>query len=171
MDRKALRQFQIDFYGLANKEHNYRFELDSELLGLFEQDIVKSGKGGCNLRLEKSETMIVLHFDIDATVELVCDVSLRPFDHEIKTIHEIMVKFGDEPTELSDEVIVLQWDTKSINVAEYIYEFLLLGIPMKKVHPELEAERPDLLYVSKGEEEEEQAIDPRWEALKKLKEK
>jgi len=168
MDKKELRKFNIDIYGLSLKQHEYQFEFGNELFNLFEQDIVTSGSGVCNLLLDKSETMIVLDFDVEAKVELTCDVSLKAFDQKIATKKQIMVKFGEEATELDDDVVVMVWDTKTMNVAEYIYQFLLLEIPLKKVHPDLDSDRPDILYVSEAEEKEEE-VDPRWEALKKLK--
>ncbi len=170
MSKREFRDFKVDIYGLSNKAHDYHFEIDNSLFHLFEQDIVTSGSGTCDMVLEKSETMITLTFRIEAKVVLTCDVTLKPFDHQIGTEREMLIKFGEEEQELSDEIVVVPWDTKSINVAEYVYQFLLLEIPMKKVHPDLEKDRPDVLYVSEAEEpEEKEPIDPRWEALKKLK--
>jgi uncharacterized metal-binding protein YceD (DUF177 family) len=79
-------------------------------------------------------------------------------------------------------------DTPSINVAQLIYEFILLALPAKKIHPdhrnELDDEEVEAegLYVyidgegeadwedsEEGEEEEDQPVDPRWEMLKNLK--
>jgi len=171
MDKKEFRRFNIDIYGLSYRAHEYHFSSLESLFSLFEQDIVSSGSGECIMFLDKSETMITLNFDIQARVELTCDVTLKPFEHPINAQKQLMIKFGDEPSELSDDVIVIAWDTKTINVAEYIYQFMLLEIPLKRTHPDLEADRPDILYVSETEPEETEKdeIDPRWEALKKLK--
>lgn len=171
MEKKAFRAFEISIFNLSNKAHEYRFPIDEGLFELFEQNIVERGEGECKLTLTRSETMMTLNFVIEAKVELICDISVQPFWHEIKEEKDIMVKFGEEEQELSEDVIVIPWDTQIFNVAEYIYQFLLLSIPMKKIHPDLkDEERPDIAYTSgEVEEKEESTMDPRWAALKNLK--
>ena len=172
MDKKAFRAFEISIFNLSNKEHEYRFPINSGLFDLFEQQIVERAEGECVLTLTRSETMMSLHFVLTAKVELICDISVKPFWHELKEEKDILVKFGEEEQELSEEVIVIPWDTQIFNVAEYIYQFVLLSIPMKKIHPDLEdEERPDIAYTSGEAEEAEEAqpMDPRWAALKNLK--
>jgi uncharacterized metal-binding protein YceD (DUF177 family) len=67
-------------------------------------------------------------------------------------------------------------------VAQYIYEFIGLAVPMKKIHPRLAAEQYEeteegiLVYRSAGEadgaegddESEGDDVDPRWQILKNL---
>jgi len=75
-------------------------------------------------------------------------------------------------------------DTPKVNVAQLIYEFILLALPAKKIHPdhrnELDDEEDDLdgLYVyidsekeSEESEDEDINVDPRWEKLKNLNKK
>ena len=173
MDKKAFRKFEISIFNLSNKVHEYRFPINETLIGLFEQSIAERGEGNCEVTLTRSETMMTLHFNLKARVELICDISVKPFWHDIAVEKDIMVKFGEEKAELSEDVIVIPWDTQFFNVAEYIYQFLLLSIPMKRIHPDIkDEERPDIVYSSTEREQEEkrdEAIDPRWAALKHLK--
>ena len=76
--------------------------------------------------------------------------------------------------ELSDEISTIDMGMQILNVSGYIYEFVSLEIPMKKVHPRLRGqERADLVYKdetpSLNDQEQENKIDPRWEVLKKIK--
>ena len=173
MDKKAFRSFEISIFNLSNKVHKYRFPINETLFSLFEQSIAERAEGTCEVTLTRSETMMTLHFNINAKVELICDISVKPFWHEIKVEKDIMVKFGEEDEELSEDVIVIHRDTQFFNVAEYIYQFLLLSVPMKRIHPDIkDEERPDIVYSSgepEQEETEEEKIDPRWAALKNLK--
>jgi uncharacterized metal-binding protein YceD (DUF177 family) len=89
--------------------------------------------------------------------------------------------------EISEDVFMITKDTSSINVAQLIYEFILLAIPAKKIHPDYMDEMDDdefdsegsLVYLSKETEEAEaedeqigdKPADPRWEILNKLKKK
>lgn len=78
-------------------------------------------------------------------------------------------------------------DTPSINVAQLIYEFILLGLPAKKIHPDYKNELDDeddfdteggFIFLDDesdetedSNEEESKPVDPRWEQLLKLKNK
>lgn len=172
---KGLRDFQIDIFNLSLKLHEFEFSIDDRLFSIHEQDLVKKGSGTCKLELEKSATMMTLRFHIEVDVELTCDRSLDPFDYPIKADEQVIIKFGEDNYALSEDVLVIRNDTPSINVSELIYEFIMLAIPMKKLHPRYEAdeeEDPDLIYTSSAEEdtsESDEEVDPRWEALKKLK--
>ena len=173
---KGLRDFQIDIFRLSHKLHEFEFNIDDRLFSQFEHSIVEHGKGKCYLELTKSETMMTLNFRIDAFVELICDRSLDSFDYPIKIDEKVIIKFGEDNYSLSEDVLVIKQDTASINIGEFIYEFITLAVPLKKLHPRFEDEleeddEPEMIYTSQDEEEtdDSQETDPRWEALKKLK--
>lgn len=171
---KGLREFQIDIFSLSNKLHEFEFEITGKLFSLYENSLIEKGEGICKLSLLKSETMMTLHFAIDAKVELICDRSLDTFWYPVRLEEEVIIKFGDGDYALSDDVLVIKSDTSSINVGDYIYEFISLAVPMKKLHPRYgdEEDQPEIIYSSnddEGEEGSKENTDPRWEALKKLK--
>lgn len=174
MRMNGLREFQIDIFNLSLKQHEFEFEIDNRLFGIHEQNIVEKGSGRCKLELDKSATMMTLRFHIEVSVELTCDRSLDQFDYPIEVDEQVIIKFGEDNYTLSEDVLVIKNDTANINISEYIYEFIMLAIPMKKLHPryeETEDEENSLIYTSESEEtsEESEEVDPRWEALKKLK--
>ncbi len=87
-------------------------------------------------------------------------------------------KYGEEFKELSEEIIQIPFDTQKLNVAQYIYEFIGVQVPMKKLHPKFRKEEEDedddtntkLIYKSDLLEDEDTFnTDPRWDALKKIK--
>ncbi len=85
-----------------------------------------------------------------------------------------MFKYGPEPTELSDEIVVITRDQDQLELGQYMYEFISLEIPIKKLHPKFRDEEDNneegkIVYKSKSEDGDDGQIDPRWEKLKKLK--
>jgi uncharacterized metal-binding protein YceD (DUF177 family) len=92
---------------------------------------------------------------------------------------KVIFKYGEEPQEISDEIVIITRDEDSIDLGQFMYEFMVLSIPIKKIHPDLlsldENEDDDsevkMVYSTSTEKEEkkEEDIDPRWETLKKLK--
>jgi uncharacterized metal-binding protein YceD (DUF177 family) len=185
-DVKELQKYDIDIFKLSDKQHVYTFESDDTFFALFEQGLVKKGEFKTRLLLDKSPTMLVLQFQTDGWVELICDRTLEPFQHPIQISQQLIMKYGEENKELTDEIEIITRDTQRINVAHYIFEFIGLSLPMKKLHPslhnkpaEVETEEGILVYRSEesaGADETENApdedtkIDPRWQALRKLKE-
>lgn len=171
---KGRREYQIDIFNLSNQLHEFEFGIDNALLSMTENSVLTRGKGICKLQLQKSETMMTLHFSIDVEVELTCDRSLDEYSHPMNIEEDYIIKFGEVDDDSHEEYTIIRKDTPSIYVDSLIYEFISLSVPMKKLHPRYEGqETPDLIYSSQESEEEktEEVVDPRWEALKKLKDK
>ncbi len=179
-----LKQYEIPILKLENKRHEYEFAGDDAFFGAMEQELIEHGRFRATLILDKTETMLHLTFRIRGSYTLVCDRSLDPFEEPFDTTQKLILKYGDQPQEVSDEIEIIRWDTPVVNVARYLFEFISLTVPMKKLHPrfrqeeegEEEAETEGkLVYSSKGEPDEEAdekpAVDPRWEALNQLKNK
>ena len=176
---KGLKQFDIHIFKLTIGTHDYQFKITDEFFELFENEMVEQGNLDVNISLSKSETMIEMDFDIKGTVVLECDRSLDHFDFAIDALKTMRYRLGDEHQELSDELMVIPKDSQLINIASLLFEFIGLEIPMKKLHPRFQDEEDDdpdeellAIYTSEEDDEsedQEETVDPRWEALKKLK--
>ncbi|MBD2754844.1 YceD family protein [Spirosoma validum] len=176
----ALRAYDIHIVGLENKRYEYDFTSDDAFFVALEQDLIQKGNIQTHLLLEKSETMIRLDFHITGTVEQICDRSLDEYDEPVDTRQTMLLKFGDHNEELSDEIELIERNTATINVARYIFEFISLSLPMKRLHPRFRNEEDEdddsptgkLIYRSDAEtnddEDGQSTIDPRWAALRKL---
>ena len=179
---KPLAQYDIDIQGLKFKEHFYEFESQSAFFEALEQDLIQTGQFKTTLRLEKSSTMLVLDFQIIGQIELVCDRSLEEFEEPVDLTERLIMKFGDHDEELSDEILLIRHETVRINVAQTIFDYIALSLPMKRLHPRFRNEEGNdedgtLVFSSETNFENEQVpdvepktmADPRWEALQKLK--
>ena len=179
---KTLAQYDIDIQGLKFKEHFYEFEAETAFFEALEQDLIQTGQFKTTLRLEKSSTMLVLDFHIVGQVELICDRSLEEFQEPIDLTERLIMKFGDHNEELSDEILLIRHETVRINVAQTIFDYIALSLPMKRLHPSFRNEESNdeegkLVFSSEMNVETEQTpdaepkttADPRWEALQKLK--
>jgi uncharacterized metal-binding protein YceD (DUF177 family) len=173
----GLSKYCIDIINLKNQEYQYEFKIDPSFFGQFEESEIKKGSLNCFIALYKTESFIETNFHIQGQVELECDRSLEKFDHAINSKRRLVFKFGEEDREIDDEVELISRNRQKIDMSQYIYEFISMDIPMKKLHPKYNNESQDedqqLFYSSiddgsqaKNNEEE---IDPRWEILKKLK--
>lgn len=175
MSSKYLRSFDIDIFKLANKEHEYDFVFDDRLFEAFEFSGVKRGKGKVEVSLNKSDTMISLNFSIEGDLRLICDRSLDEFDYPLSLMETILLKYGEHEEELGDNLFMIQKDTQTINMAQFLHESISLAIPMKKLHPKFEEDEDASaqVFIYSSEEKEEiknnDETDPRWDILKKLR--
>lgn len=175
---EELKKYNIDIFSLAEKEHVYHYASGSEFFREFPQDLIEKGKFEADLVLDKSPTMLRLDFHIKGVIGQVCDRTLEEYEEEVGTENRIFLKFGDRDEELTDEIEMIQRNTARINVARYIYDFIALALPVKKLHPRLRSEEEGdgadevLVYGQPGADDTAGSeVDPRWEALKSIKQK
>jgi uncharacterized metal-binding protein YceD (DUF177 family) len=169
--------YRINIVGLSNKIHQFEYEIGDEFFARFGSDLISRGSFRVDVEVNKHETFLEVTFDIEGNAVLVCDRSLEEFEYPIKTKNMMVFKYGDEDREITEEVVMIQRDTPSLELGQLIYEFISLAVPMKRLHPrfasEQDSDSPEegkIVYTSAEEKNnKEEEVDPRWEKLKKLK--
>lgn len=162
------RDFAINFSGLSLGSHDFTFELNDAFLQLFEYTEHQHLRATCTVVLVKHNTFLELSFETKGSVEVICDRSGEPFEQKIENAFLLMVKFGDAYNDEDDETLILPQGEYQLNVAQYLYELIVLAIPQKNIHPDVKSGKikVDVLPEPKATIEEE--IDPRWDKLKDL---
>ncbi len=174
---KEFKEFNIPFLGLKQGNHQFKFEIDNSFFEAFEFAEFNQSNVEVNLQLHKASSMLELHFSSQGNVNVNCDVTNEPYNQIINGSLDIVVKFGDEYNDEDDEILILPHGEHQINVAQYIYEMIVLSVPAKRVHPGIADGTLQSDILTKLEElgvkdsesiEEIKETDPRWDALKKL---
>ena len=115
-----------------------------------------------------------LNFYAKGQVTVPCDITTELFDLAVDTDFTLVVKFGTEENHDNDEILILPHGYHEIQVAQYIYEMIVLSVPQKKVHPGIEdgTLKSEILEKLKNLEPQQKSpsndIDPRWDKLKEL---
>jgi uncharacterized protein len=169
-------KYDIAFKGLVEGLHDFEFQIDDSFFEHFEESLVDSGEAKINVVLEKRSAFLKLHFNIKGWVELVCDRCLENYRQKIKLKTEMFVKFGETEFEEGENVIWILPEEHYLNLAQLIYEYTMLSIPLRHIHPKNKnGERgcnKEMLKKLKNymhsESEDETPVDPRWDALKEL---
>ena len=170
-------KYDIEFKGLAEGLHNFEFQIDDLFFEHFEGSLVDSGEVKIDVTLEKRSAFLKLHFTIKGWVEQMCDRCLDNYRQKIKQKTEMFVKFGETDSEDGDNVIWILPEEHHINLAQLIYEFTMLSIPLRHIHPKnkngVRDCNKEMLKKLKNhmhsEDEEKSPVDPRWDALRKLR--
>ena len=169
------KEFIIPFSGLKQGKHEFEYTIENKFFESFEYDEFNGANIKLDVTLNKMSTMMELEMKARGTVNVNCDLTSEPYDQKIKADLELVVKFGDEYNNDNDEILIIPHSEYQINIAQYVYEMLVLSVPLKKVHPgvldgTLKSEVLDKLeeLQPKDTKENKEDIDPRWDALKKL---
>jgi uncharacterized metal-binding protein YceD (DUF177 family) len=165
--------YLISFKGLKLGEHHLDYEIDKKFFESFTYDDYLDSNIHVDLKLIKKPTLMELFFSVKGDVLVNCDVSGEEFQQPIKGSLEIIVKFGNKFNNDDDVVLILPHESHSLDVAQYIYETIILSTPIKRVHPgvldgSLKSEVIDKLKELKENKLKENKIDPRWDKLKGL---
>ena len=164
----------IPVSGLALGSHSFQYEIDDDFFAGMDYSEVQQGRVDVKLDIDRQETMLTLHFDLKGSVRVPCDRCADEFDLPIESSQDFFLKLGTENAEESDDVAVVSAELSEYDIRPLVYEYIILAIPMHRVHPEGEC-NPEVLAMLNAEAEvpaEEEAsddIDPRWAALKDIK--
>ena len=131
----------------------------------------------------KSENTYRLEISCHGTVTVACDRCLDALDLPVEESYCLNVEqMGTELDDTGDELLIVPSDWRELDVAPIVRDTVLLAIPMMHCHESEDDCNIDMLNVLDGHrvetvpdgeeapESETTGTDPRWEALKKLKE-
>lgn len=172
-----LRTFDIAFVGLSVGKHIFTYEIDSKFFDNFDESPVGEGDIYVHLTFEKRERLFVLDFFIDGSLGVECDRCLDPFNLQVTANPQMICKFTGEDSSSDREdpnVLIIAPEDDKINIAQHLYEFIILQIPMKKTCEmdrmgEKECNPKMMARLEENKVDEDDRIDPRWNKLKDIK--
>ena len=175
---KNTKEYLIPFIGLKLGKHHFEYQISNAFFEIFDYNEYQDSNIKVNVVLEKKSTLLELSFKHKGFVKVPCDLTSEDFDMPIKGKMKLIVRFGEEFNNDNEELLILPHGEFEIDIAQYIYEMIVLSVPLRRVHPgikdgSLQTEaltKLNELAVKeiKEENKEEENIDPRWDKLKQL---
>ena len=172
---KAGREFVIPFGGLSAGIHHFEFEIKDKFFTYFEGSEIDNGKFNVDLELNKQSSMLALKFNIKGSTMVMCDRCSDEFEMMVEGEQRLIIKLGDDDFGDNDEIISVPAAENEYDVSGNIYEYIILSLPQRRVHPDKKGKNSCNKAVLKKleeialKEEEEKKTDPRWDKLKDLK--
>ncbi len=182
--------YNIPLKNLSPGVHTYEYELDRKFFEAIDGDEVRKGDVSVILNVRKTSSTFEFNFEIEGVIKVPCTRCLDDMDLGVDTKSRLIVKFGSEYSEESDEIVIIPEDEGEINIAWFLYEFIALTIPIKHTHPPGECNRvvsskynkhravsadddeddsdEFISEDSETQEEDTPQNDPRWDALRGL---
>lgn len=174
---KPLKEFTIPFVGLKVGKHHFNYEIQKPFFEYFEYEDFNNVNVKVDLLLEKKSTLLELHFEISGFVNVNCDLTNEPYNQTLENAFDLVVNFGEAYNDENIDILIIPHGTYEINIQQYIYELIVLAVPIKRIHPGVEDGTLDSEILEKleqlspklkKEKNKEEDIDPRWNTLKKL---
>lgn len=179
--------YYVQLKSLTADSQVLEFDLNDGFFQKIDSPEVKRGKVSAKVTVKKMSEAFELTFNLDGFVMVPCNRCLDDMEQAIAYKDRLLVKFGDKFSEEDEVVIIPEYEGK-INIAWFLYEFIVLNIPIKHVHLPGECNKNMVTKLKKhitrqkdddedssfdfDEDEEttndDSSIDPRWEGLKNI---
>ena len=171
----SLEPFKIDLKGLEDGLTRLDLSLDDTFFAALEAEEVRRGHADVELMIQRTaERYFELHFHITGEVTVLCDRCLDDMPQAVDAEHKLVVKFGEEYSE-EDDLVVVPEDDGVLDTSWFIYEIIVLNIPIKHVHAPGKCNRAMIQMLEEHSAARssdgvvKHDIDPRWSGLLKIK--
>jgi uncharacterized metal-binding protein YceD (DUF177 family) len=175
----SKREFEIPFVGLKPGIHAFEYNITEKFFEPYQQQDFKNVVANIKLTLDKKQGFMLLKFEIGGSVEVNCDRCGNDLPIDLWDEFNIVVKLVDDPDimnsqEEDPDVYYISRGESHLHMADWIYEFVNLSIPMQKMckpeeigGPHCNKEVLDML--KKMDEENQREGNPIWKGLEKFK--
>ncbi len=126
-------KYKVELSGMQADSAEYEFTLDNQFFMDLDELEVQKGKLVVSLEVKKAADVFLLDFRIDGIVIVPCDRCLDEMELPIFSTDRLKVKMGTGFAE-EDDVVFVSEEEGCIDVAWFIYEFIVLHIPIKHIH-------------------------------------
>ena len=141
------RAFEIAFVGLKPGVHQFNYELNDQFfIEKGAQDFVNATTN-VKLSLEKNTGFMLLKFEVGGKADVTCDRCGNSLTMDLWDEFKMLVKLVDDPAEMNEQeedadVFYISKSESHINVSDWIYEFVMLSIPLQRMCSEEEMGGP-----------------------------
>lgn len=125
--------YNVVLRDISNETRVFEYDLDNAYFNKIDSPEIQKGNIKAKVSVHKKVSTYELQFLIEGAVIIPCD---RCLDNMVQPIHykeKLLVKFGSTFSE-EDEIVIVPESEGAINIAWFLYEFIVLNIPMKHVH-------------------------------------
>lgn len=172
----AKKEYKIQFAGLSAGEHEFEFHINNKFFESLDYSEIKQGDIAVKVNLLKQSTMMVLQFDINGTVHLNCDRCMEDFNFPLTGNYQLIIKVGGSDSgDENDDIITIAANEHELDLTQYLYEYIILSLPIKRVHPDdnkgnstCNKEMIEKLKKYLIDNEQSEETDPRWNQLKDI---
>jgi len=177
---KNSRVFEIAWQGLKLGEHELIFDLDDKfLMWKYPETEYKQLNVQIKVTFDKQVNFFMFHFNIAGSLIVPCDRCGEEFELSLWDEFDLLVKLNDvedeDQIEEEADVVFISRSETVLDISDWLYEFLMLSIPLQKIHPQdakgNDTCNPDVLAFLKQSAEalEQENKNTIWKGLDSIK--
>lgn len=173
------REYEIAFVGLKQGMHLFEYRIEDKFFVPYGEQDFENCNANIKLSLDKNNGFMLLKFDVDGELNVACDRCGNTLPTQLWDEFNIIVKMVDDPEmmngqEEDPDVHYIGRGESHLHLADWIYEFINLSIPLQKMCKEEEMGGPKcntevLEKLRKMEEEVQKDSNTVWKGLDKFK--
>ena len=138
------QEYIIDYKTLESGTYEFDYHIDKNFFSMFDEPLAQDGNADVHAAMRATSAGLSIRLDISGTLQVECDRCLETFDMPIDASYDLVVKYGDKTTPLdeADDVITIGDDDDFLDLSQHIYEYVVLSLPARRVHPDLPDGQP-----------------------------
>ncbi len=170
--------YRVSFKQLNLGVNRLNFLIGDDFFKKFEYTELSKGNINIECNIDYQVSSVSFNFIITGEVEVQCDICLEYFLYKIDSKEDLFIRFsdrleGDEEFFEGDNKITLPKSQDFIDLDKHFYDFIVLSLPIKKVHPlDKNGNRtcnPEILKkLEEYKPKQKLNDDPKWDEIKKL---
>ena len=172
------REYDIAFVGLKPGLHEYQYEVDDKFFQEYKLADFSNCRARIKLTLEKNTSFMMLKFEVGGIVDVVCDRCGNSLGMDLWDEFNMVVKLVENPDEMNateedPDIYYLSRTESHLRIADWIFEFVTLSIPMQRSCKEEEIAGPqcnkEVLEMLKKMEDVTRGNNPLSQGLEKFR--
>ena len=141
------RAFDIAFVGLKPGIHQFEYQVDDKFFADYKETDFENCYATVKVSLEKNTSFMMLKFEIGGSVTVICDRCGNNLPIDLWDEFSLVIKQVENPEEMNDteedpDIFYISRTESHIHMADWIYEFVMLSIPMQRMCSEDEMGGP-----------------------------
>ena len=141
------REFDIAFVGLKPGLHVFHYKVDDKFFLIYSEADFTRCNAEIKLTLEKNTSFMMLKFEIGGSVNVICDRCGNTLNMDLWDEFNMVIKQVENPDEMNaseedPDIFYISRTESHLQVADWIYEFVSLSIPMQRMCDEQEMGGP-----------------------------
>lgn len=148
---KMYQDIVIPIKGLPLGESSFRFEIGEPFFQAFENSLIKDADCSVRVRVVRHQTLLDIVCEIVGFVVVECDRCLEDLTLKVDIDPRLTVGFGTvdvDEASVEDDVQVIDHTESELNLNQFVYDYICLGLPLVKVHPEGKCNPEMLRYLT-----------------------
>lgn len=127
--------YSIPLKALTTDSQIFEYHLNNDYFSKIDSAEVGKGDMRVVLSVKKNKAGYELIFEINGFIIISCDRCLDDMEQPLSIRERLFVKLGKTFSQEGTDIVIVPEDEGEINIAWFLYEFIVLAIPIKHVHP------------------------------------